>query len=130
LNPTKRKEISKITSEALGLDHLVVDDIVAFFYRSVQKKLSAVNHSFVNVPNMGTFVLKRQRVEKKLEKYEAFLNKIDASESIGMYETSLEVKADIEKYKSILEFMDQENVRKEEVKKLKQNYIDNVEQRD
>ncbi len=127
MNPTKRKEITKKTAESLGLDHLVVDDVVAFFYRTTQKKLSAVSSPSVNVPNMGTFVLMRKRVEKKLEKYTAFLNKIDPSESIRMYETSLQVKADIEKYTAILEKMDQEQQRKKEVIKLKENYLDNVE---
>jgi hypothetical protein len=127
LNPTKRKEITKKTAESLGLDHLVVDDVVAFFYRTTQKKLSAMSSPSVNVPNMGTFVLMRKRVEKKLEKYTAFLNKIDPSESIRMYETSLQVKADIEKYTEILEKMDQEQQRKKEVIKLKENYLDNVE---
>jgi len=127
LNPTKRKEITKKTAESLGLDHLVVDDVVAFFYRTTQKKLSAMSSPSVNVPNMGTFVLMRKRVEKKLEKYTAFLNKIDPSESIRMYETSLQVKADIEKYAEILEKMDQEQQRKKEVIKLKENYLDNVE---
>lgn len=127
MNPTKRKEITKKTAESLGLDHLIVDDVVAFFYRTTQKKLSAVSSPSVNVPNMGTFVLMRKRVEKKLEKYTAFLNKIDPSESIRMYETSLQVKADIEKYTAILEKMDQEQQRKKEVIKLKENYLDNVE---
>ncbi len=129
MNPTKRKEISKKTAESLGLEHLVVDDVVSFFYRTVQKKLSSLNHCFVNVPNMGTFVLKKQRVEKKLEKYEAFLNKIDAGESMSMYETSLEVKSDIDKYKSVLDLMRSEEERKKEVQIEKQKYLDNVEQR-
>lgn len=127
MNPAKRKEISKITADSLGLDHLMVDDVVAFFYRTVQKKLSSMEHCSVNVPNMGTFVLKRQRVEKKLEKYTAFLNRIDASESIRMYETSVDVKADIEKYEKILSVMDQEAARKKQVEKLKEKYLDNVE---
>ena len=126
MNPIKRKEISKMTAESLGLEQMVLDDVVAFFYRTVQKKLSALNHSHINVPNMGTFVLKKQRVEKKLEKYSAFLDKIDASESISMYETSLEVKADIDKYNSILEFMQKEEDRKKEVNQQKLNYVNNV----
>lgn len=127
LNPIKRKEITKKTAESLGLDHLLVDDVVAFFYRTTQKKLSSVNAPSINVPNMGTFVLMRKRVENKLEKYINFLNKIDPSESIRMYETSLQVKTDIENYTAILQKMDLEQQRKKEVTKLKENYLDNVE---
>jgi len=127
LNPTKRKEISKITAESLGLDHLTVDDVVAFFYRTVQKKLSSMEHHSVNVPNMGTFVLKKQRVEKKIEKYNAFLEKIDASESMSMYETTVDVKADVEKYQNALEIMNNEAQRRKQVEKLKEKYLDNVE---
>jgi hypothetical protein len=127
LNPLKRKEISKITANSLELDHLIVDDVVAFFYRTVQKKLSSMEHHSVNVPNMGTFVLKKQRVQNKLDKYNAFLNKIDASESMTMYETTVEVKSDIEKYNNILSVMNGEVQRKKEVEKLKEKYLDNVE---
>jgi nucleoid DNA-binding protein len=127
LNPLKRKEISKITANSLELDYLMVDDVVAFFYRTVQKKLSSMEHHSVNVPNMGTFVLKKQRVQNKLDKYNAFLNKIDASESMTMYETTVEVKSDIEKYNNILSVMNGEVQRKKEVEKLKEKYLDNVE---
>lgn len=127
MNPTKRKEITRKTAESLGLDHLIVDDVVAFFYRTAQKKLSALSTPSINIPNMGTFVLMRKRVENKLKKYTAFLNKIDPSESIRMYETSLQVKSDLEKYTLVLEKMNAEQLRKKEVTKLKENYLDNVE---
>lgn len=116
-----------MTAESLGLDHLLVDDVVSFFYRQTQKKLSSINAPSVNVPNMGTFVLMRKRVEKKLDKYTAFLNKIDPSESIRMYETSLQVKTDIEKYTAVLAKMDEEVARRKEVNKQKEKYLDNVE---
>ncbi len=86
-----------------------------------------MEHHSVNVPNMGTFVLKKQRVQNKLDKYNAFLNKIDASESMTMYETTVEVKSDIEKYNNILSVMNGEVQRKKEVEKLKEKYLDNVE---
>jgi nucleoid DNA-binding protein len=127
LNPAKRKELSKITAESLGMDHLIVDDVVAFFYRTVQKKLSSMNHPSINVPNLGTFVLKKQRVQKKLEKYNSFLERIDASESMSMYETTVDVKSEIEKYNEVLSIMDSEVVRKKEIQKLKEKYLDNVE---
>lgn len=127
MNPLKRKDISKITAESLGLEHHIVDDVVSFFYKTVQKKLSSVEHQYVNVPNMGTFVLKKQRIENKLEKYNTFLSKIDAAESMTIYETSLEVKSDIDKYNSMLLIMDKEVQRKKEVEKLKEKYLDNVE---
>jgi hypothetical protein len=127
LNPAKRKELSKITAESLGMDHLIVDDVVAFFYRTVQKKLSSMKHPSINVPNLGTFVLKKQRVQKKLEKYNGFLERIDASESMSMYETTVDVKSEIEKYNEVLSIMDSEVVRKKEIQKLKEKYLDNVE---
>ena len=76
---------------------------------------------------MGTFVLKKQRVQNKLDKYNAFLNKIDASESMTMYETTVDVKADIEKYNNILSVINGEAERKKEVEKLKEKYLDDVE---
>ena len=86
-----------------------------------------MKHPSINVPNLGTFVLKKQRVQKKLEKYNSFLERIDASESMSMYETTLDVKSEIEKYNEVLSIMDSEVVRKKEIQKLKEKYLDNVE---
>lgn len=119
MNPVKRKEISKKTAQKLGRDFSQVDEIVAFFYRHVQKKLSSLEHIAVNVPNLGTFVLQKKRVENKLQKYHRFLEKHDETQSMRAFETKLQVTRDMDKFKAALDFMEKEQERKQIVRNLK-----------
>lgn len=127
MNPTKRKEISKITAEQLDIELAVVDDIVSFFYRTLQKKMSGLTYPMINVPNFGTFFIKRSALERKLEKYQLFAEKLDESESIRAYEIKQDVKKEIEKFKEALATMDAEAERKKTVYKLKQQFIEDAE---
>jgi nucleoid DNA-binding protein len=120
LNPLKRKEISKITAEKLGKEFADVDEIVSFFYDQVQKTLSSISNIAVNVPNLGTFVLKKKRVLSKLEKYQQFLKIIEQDESLSAFEKRMISKQNIESYEAVLKIMQQEELRKEHVHTLKE----------
>lgn len=122
MNPTKRKELSLLTAKKLDRNFQEVDDIVAFFYRYVQKRLSSVESIAVNVPNLGTFVLKKRRVQKKIERHKNFIDSLDETASIKAFEIKQEVKKDIEKYEAILDMMNQEEERKLKVQTLKEKH--------
>lgn len=122
MNPTKRKELSLLTAKKLDRNFQEVDDIVAFFYRYVQKRLSSVESIAVNVPNLGTFVLKKRRVLKKIERHKNFIDSLDETASIKAFEIKQEVKKDIEKYEAILDMMNQEEERKLKVQTLKEKH--------
>lgn len=120
LNPEKRKEISRLTAEKLGVEFSQVDDIILFYYKHVRKRLTAMDHIAVKVDNLGTFVLKKKRVERKLEKYTLFMESLDETASIRAFETKQIVKKDCEKYQSALDMMQEEDNRKQQVR-TKQN---------
>lgn len=122
MNPAKRKELSLLTAKKLDRNFQEVDDIVAFFYRYVQKRLSSVESIAVNVPNLGTFVLKKRRVQKKIERHKNFIDSLDETASIKAFEIKQEVKKDIEKYEAILDMMNQEEERKLKVQTLKEKH--------
>lgn len=120
MNPLKRKELSKLAAEKLGRDPGEVDEIVAFFYNQVQKRLGSLQNIAVNVPNLGTFVLKKKRVLKKLEKYSNYLIKLDKAGSLNAFEKRIVVKKDIESFEAALQIMQQEEQRRQEVQILKE----------
>ena len=111
-----------LTAKKLDRNFQEVDDIVAFFYRYVQKRLSSVESIAVNVPNLGTFVLKKRRVVKKIERHKNFIDSLDETASIKAFEIKQEVKKDIEKYEAILDMMNQEEERKLKVQTLKEKH--------
>jgi nucleoid DNA-binding protein len=122
LNPIKRKELSLLTAKKLGKEFQEVDDIVAFFYRYVQKRLSSVENIAVNVPNLGTFMLKKKRVQKKIDRHRNFMEGLDETSSIKAFEIKQDVKREIEKYEAVLERMNQEEERKLKVQTLKEKH--------
>lgn len=122
MNPIKRKELSLLTAKKLGKEFQEVDDIVAFFYRYVQKRLSSVENIAVNVPNLGTFMLKKKRVQKKIDRHRNFMEGLDETSSIKAFEIKQDVKREIEKYEAVLERMNQEEERKLKVQTLKEKH--------
>ena len=126
MNPIKRKTIVEKTAQDLGLSVQTVDEIVSFYYKTVQKKLSAAEHQSIAVPNLGTFVVKRKALEEKIKKNIYFVQKIETNVDISVqtYELIIQKRKDIANYLQLLELMNLEQKRKQEVKLKKQEFKD------
>jgi nucleoid DNA-binding protein len=126
LNPIKRRTIVEKTAADLDLSVQTVDEIVSFYYKTVQKKLAAVKHHSIVVPNLGTFVIKRKALEEKIKKNILFVQKIetDIDISVQTYELIIQKRKDIADYLELLELMKSEQNRKQEVKLKKQEFKD------
>jgi hypothetical protein len=124
LNPIKRKTIVEKTANDLGLPVQIVDEIISFYYKTVQKKLSNAKHHSIAVPNLGTFVIKRKSLEEKIKKNIAFVQKIetDVDISVQTYELIIQKRKDIAGYVELLELMKSEQERKQDVKLKKQEF--------
>ena len=70
MNPLKRSKISEQTANELELPVELIDDVASFYYKYIQKKLTNLDYININVPNLGTFCLKKNSVSRKLTKYE------------------------------------------------------------
>jgi len=128
LNPVKRKQISEKTAELTGHDVTLVDEVASFYYNHIQRKLATLDHVNVNVPNLGTFVLIKSRLDAKLQRYEAFLSHVETQESMKAYETRLNVKHHIGIYQNAQAFMNAEYQRKTEVKQKKREHAEERDQ--
>jgi hypothetical protein len=126
LNPLKRKPIVEQTAKDLDLPVQTVDEIVSFYYKTVQKKLSTAEHHSIVVPNLGTFVVKRKALEEKIKKNIYFVQKIetDIDISVQTYELIIQKRKDIAGYIKLLELMNSEQDRKQDVKLKKQEFKD------
>lgn len=126
MNPIKRKTLVAKTAEELQLPISTVDEIISFYYKSLQKKLSSAEHHSIAVPNLGTFVIKRKTLEEKIRKNILFVQKIetDVDISVQTYELIIQKRKDIAGYVELLELMKSEQNRKEEVKLKKQKFKD------
>ena len=126
LNPIKRKYLIEKTAQELNLSVDLVDEIVSFYYSSVQKKMSSAEYHSLTIPRLGTFVIKKKSLDEKIAKSQNFITKIEKDEHISVktYEMIIEKRVDLEKYLQLKEVISQEMERKTIVNHKKQLYRD------
>jgi transcription initiation factor TFIIIB Brf1 subunit/transcription initiation factor TFIIB len=104
-----------MTASQLSIPKDVVDDVVSYYYQTVQKKLSLADHPSIVVPRLGTFVIKKKALAQMILKHQRFVAKIEQDEHISVktYELILEKRAEIERLTKLQDIMTEEDKRKE-----------------
>jgi ABC-type uncharacterized transport system fused permease/ATPase subunit len=126
LKPQKRKQLVELTAKQLDISKDIVDDVVSYYYQTVQKKLSLADHPSITIPRLGTFVVKKKSLVQMILKHQRFVAKIEQDQDISVktYELIIEKRAEIERLTKLQERMAEEDQRREEVKLKKQEYRD------
>jgi nucleoid DNA-binding protein len=108
LRPLKRKQISAIVAERLGLSAETVDEIASCYFKIVQKKLTNLEEYRLTVDKLGTFTIKRKKLEDKRRFYQIALDRLEEIENPDMkdYKGILKLKKDIEEFDQLLEKFD------------------------
>lgn len=120
MRPVKRKQISEKISEKLNISSETVDEIISCYYNAVQRKLSGLEHSQITVDSLGTFYIKRSKLEKKLDIYQKSLIKFESIEepNIREYASIKDLKANIAMFNKMLNELnkldDKKHLKKEE----------------
>ena len=76
MNPKSHKEFKKGIADEVGLHPSVVDDFVSFYYAKVRQKLSALAFPRINVEGLGTFYLRKNKLDKSIMKNKSLLGNI------------------------------------------------------
>ena len=64
--PKNHKTFKDGIAEEIGVHESVVDEFVSFYYKKVRDSLSNLEHTNVFIENLGTFSLRKARVEKAI----------------------------------------------------------------
>lgn len=123
MRPAKRKQLSEKVAERLNLSAETVDEIVLCYFNAVQKKLTNIVHPQITLDGLGTFYIKRSKLEEKLRIYALALKKFEDIKQPTMSEyTSLKsLKADVARFQKVLDelnLLNEKKQKKEEEKKL------------
>jgi hypothetical protein len=124
LRPVKRKQISEKVAEKLNLSVDTVDEIISCYYNSVQRQLSNLAYPQISVGFLGTFFIKRNKLENKLMIYEKALAKLEdiIEPNLSQFKSIKELKDDIKKFKNMIEVLDEMDGKKITKNEEKQNY--------
>jgi len=72
LNPKSHKSFREDIADEVGVHKSVVDDFITFYYAKVRKKLSSLDYPRINIEGLGTFYLRKNKLEKAIKKIKVF----------------------------------------------------------
>lgn len=124
MRPLKRKQISAIVAEKLGLSAETVDEIASCYFKIIQKKLTTLETCRIGVDKLGTFTIKRKKLEDKRRFYDIALSRLEEIENPDMkdYRSILKLKKDIQEFDKLLEEFSKEDERFKLKEEEKINY--------
>ena len=126
LRPIKRKQLSEKVAERLNLSSETVDEIIQCYYNAVQKKLSGLSHSQITLDGLGTFYVKRSKLEEKLNIYQQALKKFEdiKEPTLSEYASLKALKDDVNMFENMvneLDLLNEKKKNKQEEKTLYKN---------
>lgn len=134
MRPKKAKQFIPVTSEKVGIDVSVVEDVLSFYWQEVRKNLSSLNHVRVHLTNLGDFTIKHWKLEEKLE---SLSNWKTLNEELGKQKLNerYKVEENLTNLNTVKQLMDEENQRKDFIKlhkrksnESKEQHIQNMEE--
>ena len=115
MKPKSHKEFKKGIADEVGVHQSVVDDFLSFYYAKVRSKLSNLEFPRVYVAGLGTFYLRKTKLQKAIKRNKSILGNL-AKRTYAGFAKSEDVQIDIEQMEKALRQMEQDIVNKKEFK--------------
>lgn len=126
MEPKKSKDFAKATAKQMDLPPSLVEDIASFYWSTIRRALTNLESSSVTVAGIGTFKIKPTMLPKRKAKYQSYIDNLDMSNMTFQKHAIYDIAKDrSEKLKAIEEELEAEKLRKQEVKKQRQEYVTN-----
>lgn len=105
MNPKSHKQFKEGIADEVGVHENVVDDFIAFYFSRVRKTLSSIEHPRVFVEGLGTFSIRKTRLEKAIIKNKSYMGTLPKQAYTG-YEKYVSTIEKIEKMEKLLKKME------------------------
>lgn len=115
MRPKSHKEFRENIAKEVGVHPQVVEDFITFYYAKVRKKLSQLDFPRIYLQGLGTFELRKTKLEKAIMKNKSLLGNI-AKRTYNGYAKSEDIKKDVEQMESALDQMHKDLLDKEKFK--------------
>jgi hypothetical protein len=112
MKPLSRLDISKLTAEELNLDVNMVDEICRSYYKYLTTEMSSLKSLQYNVPGLGSFSVKKNRLKSMIAKQEKTVDMLQyrAKLSLSRYATLDDAKDKLDKLNILLEKLEQQEI--------------------
>ena len=104
MNPKDHKQFTEGIANEVGVSEEVVRSFIAFYYNALRKSLSDLVHPKIYVNGLGTFCLRKGKLEKSIKRQRDILGNIDKRQYKG-YEKHIGVKEKLVKLEKVLKMV-------------------------
>jgi len=115
LDPKSYKDFFEEIAKECGVHKNLVGELVRFFYAEVRKNLENLEHTRIQLPNLGTFILRKGRLDRAIKRHKDILGNIEKTTYIG-YGNHLPVKDKLDKMEKATKRIEKEITNKKEWK--------------
>ena len=113
MNPKNHKDLRKGIADEVGVHPSVVDDFISFYYAKVRKKLSTLAYPRINIDGLGTFYLRKNKLEKAILKNKSLLGNITKRTYNG-FAQSEEIHNNIKQMNAAIDQLEKDILKKKE----------------
>tara|TARA_R100000541_G_scaffold370_11_gene3204 strand:+ start:13201 stop:13566 length:366 start_codon:yes stop_codon:yes gene_type:complete len=118
MNPKKHKAFKKGIAEEVGVHQSVVDDFISFYYDKLRYKLSNLEYPRIQVDGLGTFVIRKSKLNKAIMKNKSLLGNI-AKRTYNGFAKSEDIKKNIVQMDKAMEQIEKNILSKKDFKEQK-----------
>ena len=122
LNPKSYKDLFKEVASECKVHPDLVDDLIRFFYNEIRKELIKLEHTKILLPNLGTFVIRKGRLDRAIKRHKDMLGNMEKITYSG-YGRHLPVKEKLIKMENAAERIKNELETKKTWKENEKNKI-------
>ena len=115
MNPKKHNEFKKGIAKEVGVHSQLVDDFVTFYYAKVRKKLSKLEYPRIYIEGLGTFTLRKNKLETAIKRQKSMLGNI-AKRTYNGYAKSENITENIIEMEIALKQLEKDILTKKEFK--------------
>ena len=116
MNPKSHKDFKRKIADEVGVHHALVDDFLTFYYSKLRSKLSSLAFPRINVDGLGTFYLRKNKLEKAIKRNKSILGNLAKRTYVG-FAKSEDIHTNIIQMDNALEQMEKDILNKKEFRK-------------
>jgi len=114
--PKKHNEFKKDIAKELGIHQNVVDDFLSFYYSKIRTSLSSLDYPKIQVDGLGTFSIRKNKLDQKIKKYKDILGNTQKQTYKG-YAKSVDIAQKLEEMENAQKTLEEMYERKKNFKK-------------
>ena len=115
MKPKSHKFFFEEVAKEIGVHKDVVDDLITFYYSKIRKSLSDLEDTHINVAGLGTFILRKKRLEKNIKKNKDIIGNLEKMTYKG-YDKYVPVKNKLKKMENALDMLNKKIQQKKDFK--------------